>query len=360
MNKMNSPKPRDNEFRRSSMYEPPPEPKREMSERQPTRQSWPERWYSLTTPSASGAQASSLQRELNRRARLASVLLFTMLVIWLASIPPIFGLLRPLPPSVVPITLIGLGILALLLWFNRRGWVAVVAWLLIAVIYLVVVLLVAQQGGVESNDVALFDLLIYAELLAVSLLSPVTVFLVAFANCTFILIAVFALPHPSSSLSNPTFVTNLLMQPLTLQIFVALVTYLWVRSTERASARADQAELVAALERREVEQHHQLEAEVQSLLETLTRAANGDVHARVTLSQDRTLWRVGSSLNTLLSRLERSEQASQQLQYVEEVLPYLVAALREYKAGRIPSRLPREGTLLDPLIHELSSGPGGH
>ena len=260
-------------------------------------------------------------------------------------------------PATLPVSVVGLLVIAALLFLNRRGLVAAVAWVLIGMIYLSELLILRNNEATLGNDaVAVFDLLIYAELLAVSLLPALSVFPVALINCAFILVAIFSLRPPTSeTLSQPVFLTNLLVEPLTLQLFVAVVTYLWVASTEREVARADQAELVIALERRAAEERRQLESDIQQLLATLTRVANGDTQARVTLSQDRTLWQVGVSLNTLLARMQGTDAAGYTLRRTEEQVAVLVSLVREARAGQ-PARWPQPGdSLLDPLIKELAN-----
>jgi hypothetical protein len=311
-------------------------------------------WYRSTTPDEASGTTSLSNRGRVRRARLASTLLLLITLIWLVSIPVFFVTLGS-DPATLPVTVVGLLVIALLLFLNRRGWVAVVAWLLIGMIYLSELLILRNNGAtLGTNEVAVFDLLVYAELLAVSLLPALSVFPVALTNCAFIMVAVFTLqPSSSDSISHPAYVTNLLIEPLTLQLFVALVTYLWVASAEREIARADQAEQVADLERRAAEDRRQVDADTQQLLGTLTRVANGDVQARVALSQDRTLWQVGVALNTLLARLQGTDAAEYTLRRTEEEVAVLVGLLRDAKAGRA-THWPQPGdSVLAPLIREL-------
>ena len=116
-------------------------------------------------------------------------------------------------------TVVGLLVIAVLLFLNRRGWVAAVAWLLIALIYLSEILILRNnEATLGTNEVAVFDLLVYAELLAVSLLPSLSVFPVSLCNCAFILVAVFSSqPVTTGPDSQPVLVKNLLVEPLTLQ-----------------------------------------------------------------------------------------------------------------------------------------------
>jgi signal transduction histidine kinase len=311
------------------------------------------RWYQLTTPQASEEPLTWVAREKGRRSRLASTLLLIITIIWLVAIPVFFITLSS-DPATLPITVVGLLAIGLLLFLNRKGQVAVVAWILIALMYLSVFLILHKQGSLDSTNVAVFDLLIYGELLAVSLLPALTVFPVALSNGAFILVAIFSLQPAANAFSQPAFVTNVVVEPLTLQLFVAVVTYLWVASTEREMARADQAELLAALERREAEARRQLAADSQHLLETLTAAARGDMMARARLSQDHTLWQVGMALNTLLARLQRAQQAESLAQQLSDEVAQAANAVHQAKMSAAPRWPTPTGGLLDPLLKELA------
>src|SRR5205823_1369889 len=77
------------------------------------------------------------------------------------------------------------------------------------------------------------------------------------------------------------------LRPVVLQVIVAVVTFLWVRSATQAIARADRAEEVAKLQhvlaerdREAAEQKEQLEMGVQQILDTHVRVANGNFGAR--------------------------------------------------------------------------------
>lgn len=126
---------------------------------------------------------------------------------------------------------------------------------------------------------------------------------------------------------------DVVAQPIGLQIIVAVVTYLWVRSALRAIARADRAEEVAELQQREAERTHQLESGIQQLLRTQVRAANGDLTARANLSQDNILWQVGISLNFLLTRLQKAAWEASRAENENQHLRWEVARLTEALRG---------------------------
>ena len=326
----------------------------ELSAVVPSRKRLLDHWYHYTTPPILDAQASLDRRELARRARLASNLLLIAVIVWLVSgVAEIAA--NYSNAGVVPVFLVGLGLLGLLLFLNQRGLVWAVGGLLIAAIYLSFVLILRGMPRLDPAEVAIFDVLIYAELIAVSLLPSVSIFPVAISNCVLILLGIFGLQGstPEGILQTRALDTYL-VQPITLQIFVAGVTYLWVRSTERAIARADQAQLLAALRQRETEQKRELEAGLQELIRVFTQAANGTLTARATLSQDHDLWQIGSLLNSLLNRLQRADQAENLIQRTNVEAARLVEAIQAAKSGRPPLWPAPSGTLLDQVLLEIT------
>jgi hypothetical protein len=326
----------------------------EQSKQKQVKSGWLEWWYRLATPPETAKPQRRAERDKARRIRLSSTLLLIITVIWLAAIP-VFLITVSSDPTTIPITFAGLAVIALLLFFNRQGWVAGVAWLLIGMIDLSVVLILMKEGKLNTGDVAILDLMVYTELIAVSILPAINVFLVALSNCAFILVLTFIARPSADAFSQPAFLTNLLIEPITLQLFVAVVTYLWVASTERAMARADQAELVASLERRRGEERHQLEDDIQHLMETLTRAANGDSSARASINQDHALWQISRSLNMLLARVQRVDQSEQTLHHLDVEVSLVLKAIQENKTGRFVHWPAPSGSLLDPIIRELAS-----
>src|SRR5258708_27773741 len=148
-------------------------------------------------------------------------------------------------------------------------------------------ILISSPMGLDVANLPVFDLLIISELIAVSLLPAVSVFPIALGNILFILSDIALQPHTPAlnQLLASGMAYDVIIQPIGLQIIVALVTYLWVRSALRAIARADRAEEVAELKRRDAERTHQLEMGIQQLFHTQVRAANGDLIARANLGQ---------------------------------------------------------------------------
>ena len=262
-----------------------------------------------------------------RRKQIVNGVLLVIIIFQLVQFP---GALLMQTTMALATVLLGLALCGVAVVLNQLGRLTVVGILLILVVDLGcgLMLLTSSMGtgmgmgmGLGVGDLPVLDVLIISELIAVSLLPPASVFVVAFSNILFIL-TVFAFFPRSMELNmllTSQMAYNAVTQPIILQVVVAVVAYLWVRSARLALARADRAEEIAQLQsreaellRREAERSHQLEQESEHLLQVLVRAANGDIAVRAVLPHDKVLWKVGNAVNMLLSRLRRVNLAESQ------------------------------------------------
>ncbi len=322
-------------------------------------------WYRLTAPTLITTDANLHLRELSRRGRLTSATLLIVILLVLAAEPvAIFGPNK----SLIGILLIPVFIDIVALIFNRLGKITTAGILVIVGIEVGLVLSILGPtlggGGLTTYILPQFDLMVQAEFVAITLLRPKSVFLMAFLHCAFIVGAILLLPHSSEFI--PVLAANeyeIFLRPITLQIIVAFVTYLWVTSAYQAVKRADRAEVIAELERREVERQQQeialkqqLDEGIQQILQTHVQVSNGNFSARAPLNQENVLWRISYSLNNLLARLQSLNSAEQELQRARAETARLVEALHRARLGQ-PVRLERTGTYLDPLILEILNSP---
>jgi hypothetical protein len=235
------------------------------------------------------------------------------------------------------IALLGATICGVALFFNQRGRVMVGSILLIIVVDLGCgLMLLTSPNGLGIENLPIFDALIISELIAVSLISARSVFPVALGNILFTIGDLILQPHTSAmqKLLAEGLGYTVLIPPISLQIIVAIVTYLWVRSAQHAIARADRAEEIAELRQREAERTQQLEAGIQQLLKIQVRIANGDLTARVNLRQENVLWQVGISLNLLLTRLQKAERTTRELQQMRSEVTRLTEALHTLRSEK--------------------------
>lgn len=306
-------------------------------------------WYQQTTPREQ-AGASFAQREMVRRGRLASTLLLGFLITGLIQLPFVYK-----GPQTLLILLPAFLGMAFQIWLNRMGQVNIVGILMVLISYGVLAGLLTSGKLLDVPSLPVFDLLVIPELMAVSLLPPISIFPVAIINSVVILALATFQPHTAElgTLLATADGRAVLTRSIALQFIVAIVAYLWVRSAVLAIKRADQAEVVAALERREAERTRELEEGARHLLDVLVQLANGDFTSRVPLLTNALLWRIGIAINTLIGRLERSSQATAQLQRFEEELSRLAQAIYALRPGDREVWVTPHDTPLDRVLDAL-------
>lgn len=312
-------------------------------------------WYQKAAPQEP-ENSTPQDRERVRAGRLSSILLFIMLCFGLVQVPNAF---ESTNPAFTPILITAITITCGTLILNRLGYVTVVGITLVIVIEAAFILIVITGTPTNPNTLTAFYLIVVTELLAVSLLTPKSVFLVAACNAVFTLADIVFKPHASSLvLATPTNYYNVIIGPIALQVTVALVTYLWVQGARLAIERAERvAALESALAERDreaAEQKQQLELGIQQILQTHIQAANGDFNVRAPLARENVLWQVAHNLNNLLSRLQRATQFEHDLQRIEGEAVHLADVVRRAREMRRPIPASKSGTLLDPLAQELT------
>src|SRR5579862_171987 len=267
-----------------------------------------EPWYRLTAPPEPPASASFAARDHARRGRLASAILLGFLLIGLALLP--FVLRDP------PVLLIVGGALAIIIGLaalNHSGRVKTVGVLMLLASYAILGVAALPNERLNANSLLTLDLLVITELIAATILPPVSALVVAAINSAMIAGVIFLAPAAASFTAlvaaSPGGVVPIVVRSVALQILVAAVAYLWVRGALLALRRADRAEEIAILERREIERTHEIEEGVRQLQSSLVQLANGDFSARVPPMRNALLWQVGVSVNNLIGRLGRFSQA---------------------------------------------------
>jgi hypothetical protein len=279
-------------------------------------------------------------REQARRKQIVSAVLLVIVIFQFAELP---GALLMHTAMDIGTVVLGLALCAVAALFNQFGKVTIVTVLLIAVIDLGCgLMLLTSPMGLDVSDLPVFDVLLVSELIAVSLLPAISVFPVALGNMLFTIAVLLFAPRTMELhmvlTSNMAYTT--ILQPLGLQLIVAVVSYIWVRSALRALARADRAEEVSQLQRREAEllrretEFNQIFAQGgEHLLQVLVRAANGDQSVRSTLYQDHPLWRIGNALNVLLTRVQRIANTEQEIKQLRMTIAQLTERIFDPERG---------------------------
>ncbi len=316
-------------------------------------------WYRLSGPPDVPEIAAFYERELVRQARIASLIILGMLIAIVVLVPVIL-LAAPnffVLPQVIATSAAGLFCCLLALLMNRGKQVQFAGILLILAVDIVVAgIVLGEQNGLDPILLTMFDLLVVTELIAASLLPPASVFGIALLNMVLVVMDVNLQPRSMmwmQMIQSQQLVYSLLARPAVLYLVVAAVAFLWVRSAVNALKRADRAELIAELDRRELEQKAELERAIEQILHVHTRVANGDLDARVPTYDHHILWQVSIALNNLLSRHKAASQDERNLRRVAMEISNLRTALRAWHAGQPLRWYPTEKKLLSPLAEDL-------
>lgn len=331
----------------------------ERSPMTPDRPSPLEWWYRLAAPPEPASNANLKQREAHRRGRLIATILFIQILIDILVVLTVGVFVNHF---VILNTGLFIPVLLFAGWLNRRGHVIVAGILTLTFVAAsLYALILTYPGGVSVFALPFFDLLVFVELFAVSLLPETTVFLAAAINVAFIVGTLFLLPNQEMrALLQTSQAVDAIVRPVTIQIGVAFVCYLWVRSAKKALERADRATTIAALEhtlaqqgQQVAQQKQQLEQSIQQIVEAHMRVARGDYSARVSLAQDSSLWQVAGLLNNTLARLQHLQQNETELKQVQQAVNSLGEAMR--RANGRPISWPQTGTIFDGLIAQYNA-----
>jgi signal transduction histidine kinase len=213
-------------------------------------------WYHLTTPPAPASDAPMKERETARRAQLTSTFILLSLLALLAVLLGAIIIPNGILLLVIVIAFVIQGIAMLL---TRRGKV-MLAGLLVVIWFEVglTLFLFTLPGGLSVATLPAFYLFVEPELFAVSLLPAWNVFLVVLCNSLLIWMALLIRPH-TAELDRllATSGYQVLGQLLLLQLIVAVISYLWVRSSLQAIARAERAEEIGRLHQTIAQQNEQ-------------------------------------------------------------------------------------------------------
>lgn len=315
-------------------------------------------WWRLTAPVEPAASASFDERERFRRGHLVSVLLLATLVILVGAFWQ-YVIVDNDHPAMVLALVVALALAIASGFLNRFGWVSLAGMLLVIVADLPAVGIpaTASDARLDVLHLGTFYLLAGSELVAASVLPPWSVFPVAVVNSLIVAGMLSFLPHTPALTTILT--SNNAQQayagPIVLQLIVALVSYLWAQSMLSALKRADRAEEIAELERREVERTRELEEGVHQLLAVHVQMANGDFSVRVPPVHNMLLWQVGSSLNNLIGRFARLAQIEYLLRRTQGEGHRVAEAVLLARSGRQPIWPAPSGTPMDEVITALTS-----
>lgn len=315
-------------------------------------------WYRIASPPLPLGIASFKEKDIFRRGRTGSQITIVIFLLLLFSYPAAFAGSNSLLILILTADLIVMPIAVIL---NRFGKVNLAGFLVVLCVLVSPTMnILTTPGGLNASTLPIFGLLVFPLICAASFLPPRWVFGVALGNCLFTLYVLMFWPsvgelHELLKVALPGIVTPIILS----QVIVSLVAFLWVRGAEQALLRADQAEEIAKLKAAEVRRQEeqlaiskQIEEGIQQIIATMSVVVTqNDFRIRVPLSQKNILWRVGMSINNLLSRLQVLKQSQEEVKRTYAVAAEIVQLMRNQQPIRLQSWT---GTSLDPIIIEYN------
>lgn len=253
---------------------------------------------------------------------------------------------------------------------NRSGLVHTAGVLLVlCIVGALLSYMLSSPLGLTMGQLPNYDAFAVAVVVAASILPRGSAFVVAALNAAVITADYLLQPHNPNIAADAALYPSvtqqtiaLLARPLALQFVFAVIAFLWVRGTDRAIRRADRAEELAEVERRERSRTVALEEGARYLHQTLTMWIAGDFRPRMPAMPVPVLQRLSDDLNMFITRFSAQTQVDFQYNRMREEAQRLAAALQARAEGR-PNVLPAPtGTPLDAVIEALrrlgTGGPG--
>ncbi len=312
-------------------------------------------WYALTAIPESVGENDPTKREIVRKSRLLSVIVFFLLVIFVMFAPACLFL----PNPYVIVADLGMLVVCVLALILNRVYQPVLAGLLLTLAFeAALVMVVLTTMPLDEPSIQQYELFAFGELLAVSLLNARTVFFVAIFNSLFITASLLYQPHtPILDLDLQAQFLPMLARPVGVQLLVAGVTYLWVSSATTFNARASQAEIEATVARQEAEKQREqaeqerlhLQRNVERVVKKYAHAMNQRIITKIPISDyEPVLWPLINVFNSLQNRLQRTNKMEQDLQHLDQAITTCTEMI--YEGRFFVEHSPHTKTKLDMLL----------
>jgi hypothetical protein len=219
-------------------------------------------------------------------------------------------------------------------------------------------MVVLTTQPLDEPSIQQYELFVFGELLAVSLLGAGSVFFIAILNSIFITLSLLYQPQ-TSILAHDLHAQfwPMLLRPVGVELLVAGVTYLWVSNAMKYMSLSYIAREEAL---RQKEQAVQGQLELQQNIERLSHAyadaANQKVFVPLQLQHYRKdLWAIIGTFNALQMRLQHVQQTEMELKRTDNELNSLKQTILQYSNSlnrkEINIKQPvQTKTVLDPLL----------
>lgn len=313
-------------------------------------------WYQLTAIPEPPAGASFVKREISRKSRFLSIIVGSLFVCFIIFIPGCLAL----PNHYViwaDIGMMPICIIALIL--NKVSKPQVAGILLTLAFEAALTMVVLTSIPFDPPTLQQYELFVFGEVLAVSLITPEWVWIVAVYNIGFIIWSLLFQGHKEATLlyELQTQFWAIMIRPVAVQLVTASVTYLWVKGATGAIERADKAEMRTQLEvqMREAEAERNQEKKIlEDVFDRITKnhadlMNKGEISKIPTSEYPPTLWKMINAFNSMQNRLLRAKQTENELQQLQQTLMQTTALANQ---GQLRPDRPT-GTLVDALLAAL-------
>lgn len=329
-----------------------PEPELEPESQLPTAR-W---WIRVASSSPQNPQRTETEREIARRSDLVAWLTLGLLGGAVLLTPIAFG---DFNASIALAGFVTSILVAIAL--NRIGMVHTAGVLLVmCIVGALLVYMLTSPLGLTMGQLPNYDAFAVAVVVAASVLPRGSAFAVAAINSVIIVADYMLQPHNANIAADAALypsvtqqTISLLSRPIALQFIFAVVAFLWVRGADKAIARADRAEEVAELERRELDRTVALEEGVRYLHQTLMLWRNGDFRSRMPDMPVEALQQLSNDLNAFIQQVGPRLQADYHYRRTQEEAQRLANVLQAQAQGRRVTMPAPSGTPVDMVIESL-------
>jgi hypothetical protein len=296
-------------------------------------------WFRLTAlPEPSPyVQVSFQEREKIRSSRFLSTITSVLFGVFITFIPGSIVI----PNHYVIFADLGMMpccIMALIL--NRCGYPKSGGILLTVTFECALAIVILTTRPFDPPSLQQYELFVFGLLLAVCLISASWGIIIAVSNCIFIIATMLLIPPtPELALDMHVQFAAIVIRPVSVQLLVALATYLWATSSKNALLRADRAETVARLESQLAHEHEiaalknaRLETFIRKLIEHYVVTANrGDgLSAQVPHppEDEQVLVPLVNIFESSRRRLLRAQRTEQEYELLKQELQKLILELQ--------------------------------
>jgi hypothetical protein len=318
-------------------------------------------WYRVSLPTKRSVDTSPVEREKTRYARLTTA--FTLLLLILAVLLTPWSFIKYNNPAAPGIAAAGLAAVVVAVIFNKMG-LNIPAAIMIILSTVINVTGTMITNPLDPTFVPIFNALVIPVIIAGALMPPVAALITGALNSAIILAIALLQRHTVAydQMLRLGMASVAVAMPITLQIIVAVVTYVIMTNLISTIHRADRAEEIVALqaeiskfERKQALDQEQLEKGITLIAQVHAEIAAGNLAARVPLSSEHVLWQIAVPFNNLLNRVQQWKSQADQMERTQAVLRYAVQEMQQKRGAQQHTYFrQRTGTIVDPLLTEIN------